>query len=92
MHEGLLFYDNSQISLLAKIQKAADYYQKKYGHKPNLVLINPSMYEGAAPDGLRFESDDLTIRAYRPVLPNHLWIGIEDGTNIADNKIERGLE
>lgn len=78
MHTGMLWFDNSQTTLSAKINKAIAYYEKKYGHKPDLVLVNPSMLDGTAPNGMRFESDGLTVRSYRPVLPGHIWIGIED--------------
>jgi hypothetical protein len=30
----------------------------------------------------------ITIRAYRPVLPNHLWIGIEDSADLSQPKTE----
>lgn len=78
MHTGMLWFDNSSIPLSAKIEKATEYYEEKYGRKPNLVLVHPSMLDATAPDGMRFESDGLTIRSYRPVLPGHIWIGIQD--------------
>jgi hypothetical protein len=51
-----------------------DYYCKKYGRKPDMVLVNPSMLEGKDTPAI----DGLTVRPYRPVLPGHIWIGIED--------------
>lgn len=78
MHTGMLWFNNSQQTLEHKIKGAVDYYQKKYGCKPNLVMVHPSMLDATAPDGMRFESDGLTIRSYRPLLPGHLWIGMED--------------
>jgi hypothetical protein len=32
--------------------------------------------------------DGLTVRAYRPVLPGHLWIGIEDESGMSSEKPE----
>ena len=73
MHTGMLWFDNSQISLEIKIQKAIDYYHKKYGKTPDLCLVHPSMLKD-----VKFEDKNVTVRPYRPVLPGHIWIGIED--------------
>lgn len=74
MHTGMLWFDNSQTALTVKIQKACEYYEKKYGRKPDLVLLHPSMMGTA----LTTQVNGLSVRAYRPVLPGHIWIGIED--------------
>ncbi len=83
MHIGMLWYDNTPgVSLKVRIEKAADYYRRKYHQEPNLCLIHPSMLEGGKVRG----KDDaelpqvgsMTVRPYGPVLPGHLWIGIED--------------
>ena len=77
MYTGMLWFDNSQTALTVKVQKAVDYYTKKYGRIPDLVLVHPSMLD----DGQRqLEVSKVTIRPYRPVLPGHIWIGIEDKT------------
>ncbi len=75
MHTGMLWFDNSQTALAVKIQKAVDYYQKKYGRNPDLCLVHPSMMEK---NQRQLEIDKMTVRPYRPVLPGHIWIGIED--------------
>lgn len=75
MHTGMLWFDNSQTSLTVKIQKAVDYYIKKYGRTPDLCLVHPSMMEA---NQRQLEIDKLTVRSYRPVLPGHIWIGVED--------------
>jgi len=74
MNTGMLWFDNDpKTALTAKIERAVDYYRKKYGRSPNLCLINPGMVEKETP-----EKGEITVRAYRPVLPGHLWIGIEE--------------
>ena len=75
MHTGMLWFDNSQSTLNVKIQKAVEYYHKKYGRIPDLCLVHPSMLDQNQP---RLEVNKLTVRPYRPVLPGHIWIGIED--------------
>lgn len=74
MTTGMLWFDNSNSTLTAKIRKAADYYRTKYGRAPELVLVNPNMLKDEKLD----ELTGITVRAYRPVLPGHIWIGIED--------------
>jgi hypothetical protein len=72
----MLWFDNSQTALNIKIQKAVDYYHKKYGRTPDLCLVHPSMLEQN--NQRQVEINKLTVRPYRPVLPGHIWIGIED--------------
>lgn len=69
---GMLWFDNDPKTLLSvKIQKAVDYYKDKYGKSPTLCLVNPGMHDKTEKVG------DVTVRPYRSVLPNHLWIGVE---------------
>lgn len=76
MHTGMLWFDNSHAALDAKIQKAVDYYIKKYGKRPDLCLVHPSLLASGteAPKPVA----GVTIRPYRPVLPGHIWVGMED--------------
>ena len=78
MKTGMLWFDNSNSSLSLKIQKAVDYYIKKYGLQPDLCLVHPGMLEK---DQSQVEIAKLTVRPYRPVLPGHIWIGIEEKTD-----------
>ena len=78
MHTGMLWFDNSQTALTVKIQKAVDYYHKKYGRSPDLCLVHPSMLGDSERNQRQLEINKLTVRPYRPVLPGHIWIGIED--------------
>ena len=78
MHTGMLWFDNSQTALNIKIQKAVDYYHKKYGRTPDLCLVHPSMLDTQERNQRQLEINKLTVRPYRPVLPGHIWIGIED--------------
>ncbi|HSO12730.1 MAG TPA: hypothetical protein VLT51_10170 [Anaerolineales bacterium] len=73
MHTGMLWFDNSQVALDIKIQQAMEYYRKKYGRIPDLCLVHPSMLKDT-----KLEEREITVRPYRPVLPGHIWIGVED--------------
>jgi len=79
MNNFMMWWDNSpKTSLTAKIERAVSYYRNKYGRDPNLCLIHPSML-GTAKEG--DEAPEIIVRPYRPVLPGHLWIGIEEKSN-----------
>ena len=82
MNTGMLWFDNDPKSgLAAKIEKAVNYYHKKYGRKPNLCLIHPTALENPASTSGASEqpkTGKVTVRPYRPVLPGHLWIGVEE--------------
>ncbi len=76
MHTGMLWFDDDpRTTLSVKIQKAMEYYSKKFGRTPDLCLVNPSMLENGQK---QFELGKLIIRPYQPVMPGHLWIGVED--------------
>lgn len=70
----MLWFDDSKDTLSVKIQRAAAYYQKKYGHAAELCLVHPSALKDQKID----ELTGITVRPYRSVLPGHLWIGVED--------------
>jgi hypothetical protein len=74
MHLGMLWFDNTpNVTLKNRIEKAVNYYRQKYHQEPNLCLINPAMLEKDSP-----EFGMLTVRSYGPILPGHLWIGVEE--------------
>ena len=83
MNSGMLWFDNDpKTALTAKIERAVDYYRHKYGRDPNLCLIHPSMLPATPIPDPSPETGEgsrgITVRPYRPVLPGHLWIGIEE--------------
>jgi hypothetical protein len=80
MNVGMLWFDNdSKADLFAKIERAASYYQDKYGKSPNVCYVHPSMtralitpIENTEP----IRAGSIEVRTTRSVLPNHLWIGV----------------
>ncbi len=71
MKIGMLWFDNDpKVDLPTKVSRAAEYYQKKYGLRPDLCYVHPSMLA----NGL-IRGNGIEIRPNRSVLPNHLWIG-----------------
>ncbi len=71
---GMLWFDdNTKTTLQSKIEKAVEYFKKKYNLTPNKILVHPNMLKDGSP-----EIEGMVIQSYRPVLPGHIWIGIED--------------
>jgi hypothetical protein len=72
MNTGMLWFDNDpKADLAIKIQRAADYYHKKYGENPDLCFVHPSMLGNSGAKAGKIE-----VRSNRSILPNHFWIGI----------------
>jgi len=67
---GMLWFDNSKASLEDKISLAAEYYEKKYGAKPNVCIVHPSMLAE------KCQQNGISVRSSKQVMPNHLWIGV----------------
>lgn len=76
MHTGMLWFDSSDKPFLAKVEDAFKYYEKKYGRKPTLILAHPSTVN--LKRGETLEVNGARVQPYRPVLPGHIWMGIED--------------
>ncbi len=77
MNIGMLWYDNdSKADLVTKIQRAANYYQMKYGKEPNLCLVHPRTLGDSS-----LKSTGIEVRTTRSVLPNHFWLGINTNGN-----------
>jgi hypothetical protein len=74
MKTGMLWFDNDpKADLDAKISKASSYYQRKYGQKPNLCFVHPSMVHEKPP-----HFKEIEVRVTRKVLPHHLWLGVNE--------------
>lgn len=74
MKTGMLWFDNdSKTDLPAKIERAAAYYQKKYGAKPDLCFVHPSMIAETSA-----RAEGIEIKTTRSVLPHHLWLGVQE--------------
>lgn len=72
---GMLWFDNSKADLFDKLNRAAEYYSKKYGRAPDQILVNPKALADIKPADLA--NLDYLVRPYHPVLPFHFWVGCE---------------
>ena len=86
MNIGMLWFDNDQkIDLKQRVERAADYYARKYGKKPNLCFVHPSMLPLAStnvdpenpPANESYQAGQIEVRPSASLLPNHFWIGVE---------------
>jgi hypothetical protein len=75
MNIGMLWFDNdTKADLPAKVQRAAEYYKRKYGRDPNLCFVHPSMIASPLKP-----TNGVELRTSQSVLPNHLWLGVSAG-------------
>ena len=92
MNIGMLWFDNdAKADLTTKVERAAVYYQQKYGRFPTICFVHPSMAPARpaqngdagpadSPEEQALKAGDIEVRTNRSVLPNHLWIGV-NGVN-----------
>jgi hypothetical protein len=86
----MLWFDNDpKVNLDGKIARAVDYYHDKYGRKPTVCFVHPSMLRNGKPAAeapdlnspnspaeKKYAACGVEIRPNPSVLPNHLWIGL----------------
>ncbi len=71
MNVGMLWLDDDAKRPFAeKVERAAEYYQQKYGRLPELCLVNPGMLAQKQHIGR------LEVQPLRTVLPHHFWLGM----------------
>ncbi len=72
MNIGMLWYDNdSQSNLIKRIQNAAVYYSMKYGVRPEVCIVHPSMLTEENVGIMGME-----VRKYHLIRPNYFWLGM----------------
>jgi hypothetical protein len=72
MREGLLWYDgDGSRDLDKKVNLAAQFYRKKYGRKPNVCYVHPSVMKRSR------KINGLRVAPLGSVLKNHFWVGEE---------------
>jgi len=82
----MLWFDNDRKSSIpSKVEKAARYYQKKYGKKPDVCYVHPKMVKGEkgknndakkSTVGNPLKIGKILVLKNDKVLPDHFWIGI----------------
>ena len=85
MEIGMLWFDNDKkTSIPNKVEKAARYYQDKYGVTPDLCYVHPKTVQGenggngnprkpTLNEPLRIGK--IQVLKNEKVLPDHFWIG-----------------
>ena len=85
MDIGMLWFDNDRKSSIPKkVERAASYYQKKYGVNPNLCYVHPkTVKENGEKKKTKKEIErnplkigKILVLKNEKVLPDHFWIGI----------------
>jgi len=86
MDIGMLWFDNDKkTSIPSKVERAARYYQKKYGKNPDLCYVHPKMVKlnnGGKKNSKKTAGQKpikigrILVLKNEKVLPDHFWIGI----------------
>jgi hypothetical protein len=86
MHTGMMWLltKTAKLTLDQQILQATAYYHKKYGRQPDLCLVHPSLITDLNQEAVN--AMKITVRPYRPVLPGHVWIGVEDKPDSSKEK------
>jgi hypothetical protein len=75
IQQGLLWFDDTPTRATAdKIARAVARYNQKYGHKPDVCYVHPSLL----PVGETVPIDGVQILTSHGVLPNHFWLGVQE--------------
>jgi hypothetical protein len=75
MKIGMLWFDESrEVGVAQRIVRASDYYQSKYGFKPNLCFVHPDTIS----EGTTLSEVPLKVKASQTILEDHFWIGVEE--------------
>ena len=93
MDIGMLWFDNDRKSSIpSKVERAARYYQKKYGVNPNLCYVHPKTANGEkrgkkrSQKGMKGKSikvGKILVLRDEKVLPDHFWIGVSSAEDPA---------
>ena len=87
MKIGMLWFDDDpKRTITEKVERAAQHYHAKYGVTPNLCYANPNtVVEDAKALTIKLatakagkDTQQVTVRQARSVLPNHFWIGVSE--------------
>jgi hypothetical protein len=79
MNIGMLWFDyDPKAGMEVKIERAAAYYQGKYGRTPDLCYVHPSMLSPTPAEApvKPVRAGKVEVRPSSTVLPNHFWIGV----------------
>ena len=75
MNIGMLWFDEDPTrSLPSRVERAASYYQAKYGRQPNTCVLHPRTLGEVDPTSI----PDVKVETSMKVLPEHFWVGCED--------------
>jgi len=84
MDTGMMWFDNDPKKTLdAKVLQAADYYRHKYGHSPDICLVNPGSLGQNGAQAEPLLAGKIIIKPFRSVMPGHLWIGVDEKISAA---------
>ena len=68
--DGLMWFDNSDVSLEEKVSRAAQAYEDKFGRVPEVCFVSPQDFENV--------DADLMVVQLHNIPSCHFWVGVEE--------------
>jgi len=80
MKTGLLWFDNDPSRALEeKVRRAASRYQQKFGRRPNVCYVHPSLLDGNPHQTCPTSGvETMRVTPLPSVLRHHFWVGEEE--------------
>ena len=77
MISGMLWFDNDKkTTFFSKVERAVQYYKKKYGQMPDVCFVHPQM----VPKDNESPPVKLEVKASPSILLHHFWLGTKQLT------------
>lgn len=71
MDVGMLWLDtDKKRSFDEKVRRAAEYYEDKYGHLPDMCFVNTKAIDSEK------KIDNVKVQPGKTILPGHFWLGM----------------
>jgi hypothetical protein len=87
MKIGMLWLDeNPSMQLTSRVERAASYYQAKYGRLPNTCVLHPETLGDNDPKSIPLVRVETSVK----ILPEHFWIGVEQVEKMNDVQRSNG--
>ena len=78
MEIAVMYSDSSDLTVTEKIEKYSALYKYKYGIKPDVCHIHPSLFDLVSNDEV--QDIDIKLVSDNLILINNFWIGVEKGS------------
>lgn len=91
MHTGMLWPNDVRKDFDSNLKMAFDFYKGRFGNTPTLCMVHPTEITKEL-SAASVNEKEVIVKAYRPVLPGYIWIGLGDPKEMAQYRAELNPE